>query len=32
MCQTVWQGNVKDVIKLSHEKKAIRRWEKLLAA
>jgi len=28
----VWQQNVKDVIKYSHEKPVIRRLEKLLAA
>lgn len=32
MCQTVWQENVKDVVKHSHEKPVIRRLEKLLAA
>jgi len=32
MRQTVWQENVQDVIKYSHEKPVIRRLEKLLAA
>jgi SRSO17 transposase len=32
MRQMVWQENVKDVIKYSHEKSVIRRLEKLLAA
>jgi hypothetical protein len=32
MRQIVWQENVKDVIKYSHEKPVIRRLEKLLAA
>jgi len=32
MRQVVWQDNVKDVIKHSHEKPVIRRLEKLLAA
>ena len=32
MRQIVWQENVQDVIKYSHEKKVIRRLEKLLAA
>ena len=32
MRRTVWQENVKDVIKYSHEKPVIRRLEKLLAA
>lgn len=32
MRQMVWQENVKDVIKYSHEKPVIRRLEKLLAA
>ena len=31
MCRVVWQENVKDVIKYSHEKPVIRRLEKLLA-
>jgi SRSO17 transposase len=32
MRQTIWQENVQDVIKYSHEKPVIRRLEKLLAA
>jgi len=32
MRRTVWQENVQDVIKYSHEKPVIRRLEKLLAA
>ncbi len=32
MCRIVWQENVQDVIKYSHEKPVIRRLEKLLAA
>jgi len=32
MRRTVWQENIQDVIKVSHDKKVIRRLEKLLAA
>jgi len=32
LCQMVWQENIKDVVKYSHEKPVIRRLEKLLAA
>jgi hypothetical protein len=32
MRQIIWQENVQDVIKYSHEKPVIRRLEKLLAA
>jgi hypothetical protein len=32
MRRIIWQENVKDVIKHSHEKPVIRRLEKLLAA
>ena len=32
MRRTIWQENVQDVIKYSHEKPVIRRLEKLLAA
>jgi hypothetical protein len=32
MHQIVWQENVKEVVKYSHEKPVIRRLEKLLAA
>jgi hypothetical protein len=32
MHQIVWQENVKNVVKYSHEKSVIRRLEKLLAA